>query len=110
MQRETEEGYIIITCDFTGEDWDGESPMIEGHQGSVVCAEALLMAVEQAEPATERTQCTMCLRHRDPPMKMWRHPAPPEKANPDAVICWECIKLADRTFAKDPDVEWEKRT
>ncbi len=109
MQRRTDEG-VIIACDFTGRDWDGHSPMIEGHQGSVISLEALDMAVEQAAPAAEPVECTMCLRRREPPMKVWRHPQPPAGANPDAVICWDCITLADRTFAKDPDVDWQRRT
>ena len=43
MQR-PEDGGIVISCDFTGIDWDERIPMIEGHQGSVLSLEALAMA------------------------------------------------------------------
>lgn len=99
---------VIISCDFTGTDWDEELPMIEGHKGSVLSLGALAMAVEQAAPAKEQFECTMCLRTHQPLTKAWRHADPPPNANPKAVICWDCIQQADRSFAQDPDTEWTR--
>jgi len=110
MQR-TEHGLIIISCDFTGIDWDEHIPMIEGHRGSVISLDAVALAVEQAAPSTEKFQCTMCRRDFDPPEKCWRHPGPPhpDTANPEAVICFDCLQQADRAFAKDPDTDWRRK-
>jgi len=108
MQR-TVDHCVIISCDFTGTDWDQEAPMIEGHQGSVISLEALAMAIEQAAPVSKMLKCTMCLRDIDVPDKAWSHPDPPTTANPNAVICWDCIQQADRAFSKDPDSGWTRR-
>ena len=111
MQR-TEDGLIVISCDFTGTDWDEVTPMIEGHRGAVLSLDALARAIDEAGPVSEPFECVMCLRPFDPPEKAWHHPDPPfpESANPDATICWDCIQQADRAFAKDPDTPWERRT
>ena len=108
MQRETPEG-IVIACDFSGEDWDEVKPMIEGHRGSVISLASLAMAVEQAAESDKPFTCTMCLRDFEPPIRCWRYPDPPATANPEAVICWDCIQQADRSFARDPDTEWDRQ-
>lgn len=110
MQRE-ENGLIVISCDFTGIDWDERLPMIEGHQGSVLSLEALARAIDEAVPAVDKFRCTMCRRFYEPEEKSWCHPDPPfpETANPQAVICWDCIRQADRAFARDPDTSWERK-
>lgn len=110
MQR-TENGYVIISCDFFGTDWDEVMPMIEGHQGSVISLAALEDAVDGAEPTEAAFKCTMCLREFDPGEKAWRceEPPHPATANPNAVICWDCIRQADRAFSKDPDTEWDRK-
>ena len=110
MQR-TEDGRVIISCDFTGIDWDERIPMIEGHRGSVLSLDALAMAVEGAAPLKAEMACTMCLRQVEPGAKAWRHPQPPALpgTNPAALICWDCIQQADRAFAKDPDTPWDRK-
>ncbi len=108
MQRETKEG-ILIACDFTGIDWDQEMPMIEGHGGSVLSLSALAQAIEEATPLQEGAVCTLCLRTLAPATRAWAHPQPPATANPEAVACWDCLQQADRTFARDPDTDWERR-
>ncbi len=108
MQRTTPDG-IVIACDFTGIDWDEQIPMIEGHRGSVLSLQALAMAVEGAGEAAENFECVMCKRAYEAGEKSWRHPDPPENANPHAVICWDCIQQADRGFARDPDTPWERQ-
>ena len=110
MQRE-ENGYIVISCDFTGIDWDERIPMIEGHKGSVLSLDALARAIDEAAEAKEKFHCTMCRRRFDPPETCWRHPDPPcpDTANLEGVICWDCIQQADRAFAKDPDTAWDRK-
>lgn len=109
MQVRTEDNRILIRCDFTGEDWDQVSPMIEGHRGSVISLAALAQAIEQAGPDDVPFQCTMCLRDYQAGEKAWRHPLPAPTANPDAVICWDCIRQADRAFDRDPQTDWSRR-
>ncbi len=110
MQR-TENKMIVISCDFTGHDWDEHMAMIEGHRGSVLSLEALSRAVDEAGEAEANFECVMCKRAFEAGEKSWRHPDPPfpETANPHAVICWDCIRQADRTFAKDPDTDWTRK-
>lgn len=110
MQR-TENGMIVISCDFTGADWDERRPMIEGHRGAVLSLEALALAAEQMADAPEPFECTMCLRKYERGETCWRHPDPPhpDTANPNAVICLDCIQQADRAFAKDPDTDWQRK-
>lgn len=110
MQRQ-ENGLVIISCDFTGVDWDEQVPMIEGHRGAVLSLAALKMAVEGGQFAPEKFQCTMCRREFEAGEKAWRHPNPPKLPgiNPGAIVCWDCIRQADMVFGKDPDVEWERR-
>ncbi|MHC4995751.1 MAG: hypothetical protein ACYTGQ_11925 [Planctomycetota bacterium] len=118
MQK-TENGMIVIACDFTGVEWDEVIPMIEGHRGSVLSLDALKMAIDGAFVATPElldelgisgggVECTMCKRLVVEGRKMWRHPNPPENANPAAALCWDCIQQADRAFAKDPDTDWQR--
>lgn len=109
MQRTTADNMIVIACDFTGTDWDERIPMIEGHRGSVLSLDALALAVDGAVPVAETASCTMCLRDIEPPTRAWRHPDPPDTANPDAIICWDCIQQADRAFDKDPDTQWTRK-
>mgnify|MGYP006299636091 CR=1 FL=1 len=104
MQKK-EDGYIVIACDFTGTEWDEQIPMIEGHRGAVICLDALKLAIEQASEAEEPFTCTLCRREREAGKKMWRHPEPPDGANPDAVVCWPCINMADRAFGEEPDTD-----
>ncbi|QDU70217.1 hypothetical protein [Mucisphaera calidilacus] len=108
MQR-MEDGMVVIACDFTGEDWDGESPMIEGHKGSVISLPALARAVEEATETETAVACTMCLQEREPGMRVWRGDEGIEGREGAAVICWDCIQQADRTFARDPEVEWDRK-
>lgn len=108
MQRHTDEG-VVLACDFCGTDWDMERPMIEGHQGSILCLDCLARAIDEARPSDEAFDCTLCLVEREPPMKQWTHPQPGEDANPKAIVCWDCIQQADRAFGRDEDTDWRRR-
>ena len=104
-----------VLCDFCHRPWTNETAMIEGHQGSCVCAECLTQALrvvvnDKADTAPDDYTCRMCLEKEDDRAALnrggepgWRSPA-----FPDAIICRRCIKLAAGTLAKDPDHEWER--
>jgi len=107
MQR-TEDGGIVISCDFCGTDWDEELPMIEGHKGSVLCLACLKRALDEAKPADEPFTGTLCLSEKPAGARCWLHPAAIASPglNPDAPLCWDCIRLAAKGFHKDPDVDF----
>jgi hypothetical protein len=112
MQR-TEQGFIIISCDFCGTDWDEVKPMIEGHHGSVVCLECLRLALDQQATSENKYDCTLCLRTLPGSKAAYRPPRGedvplPVGANPIAVACESCINQAAGTFSKDPDVDWKR--
>jgi len=112
MQR-TENGYIIISCDFCGTDWDEVIPMIEGHRGSILCLACMKVAISNTASEELPYECTMCRREQLGAKAHWR----PEReegatllpgANPFAVACESCLNQASGTFSKDPDVDWKK--
>ena len=106
MQRPEGDG-IIISCDFCGTDWDEQLPMIEGHRGSVLCLDCLKRALVEAQPADSAFTGTLCLRDNIPAATpCWRHPSPGPNANPDGILCEDCMKQAARAFHRDPDVDW----
>ncbi|MFP4145933.1 MAG: hypothetical protein ACOCTI_02155 [Phycisphaeraceae bacterium] len=107
MQRQIPEG-IVISCDFCGTDWDQQLAMIEGHQGSVICLDCFKKALAGASSADDAFDCTICLQHREPPTRVWRHPGPEPSPglNPGAAICWPCVRLAAKTFHKDADTDF----
>lgn len=112
MQR-TEEGFIIISCDFCGTDWDEVIPMIEGHHGSVLCLECMKVALSNLTTSEGRFDCSMCLREQPGTKNHWRPVRDPgvallPGANPLAVVCESCINQASGTFSKDPDVDWKR--
>lgn len=107
MQR-TEDGGIVISCDFCGTDWDQLLPMVEGHRGSVLCLECLKQALDQALHTADEIECTVCLAKRRPAARVWTHPRPrPSRGlKPAAVVCWSCIRQAATRLAKDEEVDF----
>ncbi len=101
MQR-TEHGYIIISCDYCGTDWDEIKPMIEGHRGSVLCLNCLKIALADLRPADEEFFCNLCVREKIAVGTLrWTSLATGVHA------CQSCIHQAAGTFSKDPDVDWK---
>lgn len=95
-----------ILCDFCRAPWVEDLPMVEGHQGSVVCGKCLTVAYRAVVQGGINTvgpgyTCTMCLEQR--PDIAWASPVYPE-----AVICKRCINLAAGTLSKDKESGWTR--
>lgn len=107
MQR-TEDNGIIISCDYCGTDWDEQLPMIEGHRGSVLCLVCLKQALDNASPSDTEIDCALCLSASPAGTKHWQHPDPKPSPglNQDALLCWDCIRLAAKGYHKDPDIDF----
>ncbi len=106
MHDPTSTGNDFFRCDFCRRGWADDRPMVEGHQGSLVCGPCLTVAytevvLRRASSAPPGTKCTMCLEDRDE--TMWRSPA-----HEEAVICDRCIKQAAGRLVKDPECNWKK--
>ncbi|MEX2216236.1 MAG: hypothetical protein WD768_19150 [Phycisphaeraceae bacterium] len=113
MQR-TEQGLVIISCDFCGTDWDEVIPMIEGHRGSILCLECLKVALDAlVDTGEKKLDCTMCLQPVAEAKRHWK-PARdtavtlPPGGNAHAVLCESCMNQAAGTYSKDPDVDWKR--
>ena len=95
-------------CDFCGRTWDGESPVVEGHRGSLICGDCLAAAyralvLNSQNSAAAGYQCRLCLENRPDPG--WIH-----AANPDAAACVRCIRQSAGVLAKDKDYNWTRPT
>lgn len=111
MQKHNADG-VTLHCDYCGRLWDMHEPMIEGHQGSVLCLACLARAIDDGgnEPA-KRVKCTLCLRDFDPGdgETIWQYADPPAEANAQARLCGDCAAQADRAFDRDPDTNWTRK-
>lgn len=93
-------------CDFCGRAWDGAFPLVEGHQGSLICGNCLTVAYTEVvlgkggETLAPGVTCTMCLEQRDDPM--WSSPVR------EAHACRRCLRQGGTRLHKDPDWVWEK--
>lgn len=95
-----------VLCDFCHAEWVEELPLIEGHQGSIVCGKCLTVAYTQVvigalSSARAGYKCTMCLEER--PDIGWESPVYPE-----ATICKRCINLAAGALSKDKESGWTR--
>ncbi|OAB63833.1 hypothetical protein AY599_18480 [Leptolyngbya valderiana BDU 20041] len=102
-----------FVCDFTGRQWDGSFPMVEGHQGSLICGDALRIAYTEVvllgnDSKPPGATCTMCLEERDDPG--WQSPVAVRDGEGSAIICRRCIRQSSTRLAKDPDWGWNKPT
>lgn len=122
-------------CDFCRREWDGQFPMVEGHQGSLICGDCLTIAYTETvlrnlNSAPANTKCTMCLEER--PDNMWLGPFEGDPDEPLAqargadsdsdhepeaqargpaappAACERCIKQAAGRLHKDKDWDWKK--
>jgi len=101
MQR-TEDGKVIISCDFCSSDWDEVKPMIEGHHGSVLCLNCLRVALVERSQLVGQYACTMCIQE-DLPQTLPRWVSP---IHEQAVACEDCLIQAAKAFDRDRSVDW----
>lgn len=93
-------------CDFCGQEWNGAFPMVEGHEGSLICGTCLsdayrALVLDGATDAAEPTRpCTLCLEDHE---NVWQSPKRHEGA-----ACLRCIKQSAGRLHKDEDWEWRK--
>lgn len=93
-------------CDFCGRSWDTSRPMVEGHQGSLICGECLSAAyralvLETARGEHPPGECRMCLEERRD--GLW------SGARGDAArACARCVRQAAAALSKDTESGWEK--
>lgn len=97
-----------ILCDFcTRPTWSMDIPSIEGHHGSIFCADCLeeawkALTIEQGGmPGEDGWTCTMCLEAREGPW--WC-----SSTNTEAKACRRCVKQAAGALHKNKDWEWRK--
>jgi hypothetical protein len=104
-------------CDFCGRAWDGESPIVEGHRGSLICGDCLAAAyralvLDSQNSAPAGYQCRLCLESR--PDQGWVSPAPSrpagDTAEAPAAACARCIRQSAAVLAKDKDYHWQRPT
>src|SRR5579862_2940135 len=93
-------------CDFCGRQWDGESPVVEGHKGSLICGDCLaaayrVLGLENGGNAPAGATCVMCLEERKE--RGWAGAT-------GAVVCKRCAKQSAAVLAKDKDYQWVKPT
>ena len=104
-----------VLCDFCQCEWTEQNPMVEGHQGSCICADCLREAYSQVvlnntEDAPRAFACTMCLESETDRDALNRSGEPgwPSPARPEAIVCRRCIKLAAGALQKDDDFAWTR--
>jgi hypothetical protein len=95
-------------CDFCGREWDGESPVVEGHRGSLICGDCLAAAYRALvlggqNSAPEGYECRLCLERRAE--IGWVNPA-----HPEAAACRRCINQSAGVLTKSKDYDWKKPT
>ena len=93
-------------CDFCAREWDGAFPLVEGHEGSLICGDCLrdayraLVLNGDSEAVEPTVACTLCLEDRE---STWRSPKRHE-----GVACLRCVKQSAGRLHKDEDWEWCK--
>ena len=100
------QGNDYFKCDFCRQPWAEDRPMIEGHQGSLLCARCLTPAytylvITKGGEEHRGRKCIMCLEEREQPQ--WESPLYPESS-----LCLRCVKQAATVFEKDPEYQWKR--
>lgn len=93
-------------CDFCMKHWEDHRPMVEGHQGSLICSECLKVAyvevlMSKTGSGDPAVKCRLCLEERKG--LSWRSPR-----DEAAQVCERCIRQASTAMAQDPDSGWTK--
>lgn len=106
MHDHTAEGNDYFKCDFCRNSWAEDRPMVEGHQGSLICVHCLTVGFTQVvvsgtgQPLQPPALCALCLEQRTDPH--WRSPLQ------DAWACRRCLKQSAAILEKDPEYGWKR--
>jgi len=111
MHNAAAEDNAYFVCDFCHEHWADNRPMVEGHQGSLICSVCLKTALAQAvladagmtAEARLPAKCTMCLETRGHINRYWQSPA-----QVDACICERCLLQSADTLESDVESGWRR--
>lgn len=97
-------------CNFCRKPWADDRPMIEGHQGNLICGGCVTLAYTEVvlreagvadAGAGDGPNCVMCLeRRRD---QRWVSPV-----YEDQAVCARCVRQAAGALVKDKDSGWAK--
>jgi hypothetical protein len=107
MHDPSKSGNEFFLCDFCRRHWDPDRPMVEGHQGSLICGSCLTLAyacvinLNQGQTPGPGVRCVMCLEERPEPF--WTSPL-----HPEARVCARCIRQAAGALSRDPDSGWSR--
>ncbi len=92
-------------CDFCHKPWSEDRPMVEGHQGSLICAPCictaythLVLAGAGIDSAFADIKCTMCIELRGGTDAYWQSPI-----YESACICRRCLDQGIETLEADTD-------
>ena len=110
MRREgTNEDNLLpedFLCDFCGNHWAEDRPMVEGHRGSLICGRCLTVAFAEVvnlgggETVPEIITCLLCLQHQETPH--WKGP------RENTWACTKCIRQSAAILQKDKESGWKK--
>jgi hypothetical protein len=102
-------------CDFCGSVWSDDRPMVEGHQGSLICRRCLDLAftevwlngqgVSLPDTSPVPSKCILCLEHRDEPC--FASPLN-ESGNNGIFGCKRCIKQSVVILERDPEFGYSR--
>lgn len=102
MHDHSAEGNEFFKCDFCRKGWSEERPMVEGHQGSLICSSCLGLACVGQDVPVQPYRCVMCLREglNEP---CWSSPLAE-----GVLICRECVEKSASVLEGDPEYSWKR--
>ncbi len=108
MHNNDASGNERFLCDFCHQPWSEDRAMVEGHRGSLICANCLSIAYTEiihlklGSGVSPDETCVLCLEHgRDE--AHWRSPM-----HENSIACKRCIKQSAGVLHKDADIDWTK--
>ncbi len=106
MHDHSVQGNDFFKCDFCHKPWADDRPMVEGHQGALICSQCLTPAyvdIVHAGGGKElvEAKCSLCLEAR--PEAKWASPLFPE-----TIACRRCIKQCAGVLEHDEDHNWKR--
>lgn len=94
-----------VLCDFCHAVWTENLPLVEGHQGHVICGRCVRVAwlevVSGGGGDGPGLRCSMCLEDRPDPC--WTSPM-----HEQARICRRCIEMAAEALEGDAESGWRR--